>query len=165
MNGQVVVGTCRKFQQNSLVLGMEYLYNILVHLHPAVDGLLHVLVAELRDVASGKRHVVVQSDRVKLLFGGSEICFGQAPDLQRLVHQKLITLFQLGKAPPGFPRYPLIHTQSAFGKAVLHGLLVGKRAVVVLGVVCSQGEVRDTVQPYFVNLLVVLAQLRAPCGR
>ena len=144
-----------KSRQYRLILCMKDFQHLLVHIHPARYRLFHSLIAESSNRFTGEFHIIIQSKAIQLFFRCNICCNWCCPNFQCTLLKLQITLFQFRKPPGCLLCNTLIHPYTAFFESVLHIALVRKGVVTILGVISSQCQVRNSVQPLLMNLQIV----------
>ena len=150
---------------DSLVLSIENLDNLLEHLHPARYWLLGVLKGKLGNQTSCQLALILKRISIKLLFFRFIFCDRCRPDGQSSAHEIFAALLQFCKRPLILLSDPSIHADTAIIEAVLHGFLFSERAIAVLRVIGSQRKVCHAMKPQLMYLLIIIAQFLLPYRR
>ena len=129
--------------------------NALKHLCPVLNRLFHGKIGKSSDLSSGQINLVVKGIRIELLFYRTETCHRRCPYLKSTLLDIIISELQFCFSPLVLGTNPLIHADSAVLEPVCHIPFLQKAVITVLGVVGCQGQVRHSMQPGFMDPLII----------
>ena len=141
---------------------MELFEDFGIHLHPRGSFVLNPSETIFDNRVTSQSNFIIQGNFIVLLLGRRIAAFGIGPQRKRLLYQMSTPFLELFQSPVLILCDLLVHLDAALDVAVWHGLLLLERAIAVLGVVGSECQISQTMEPFRMDRFCFLSEFACP---